>query len=212
MFEGTPSVEGKAARLYYQGEKIETPVTSSNDFHGEGESMRRELASRIPPPQKAGMKVLDIGTGFGNNVAFLSKILGDKSKIWTLDPSEDALKNAQEKLSIEGLASHVTFVKGNTEELPFESAFFDLVVSVVVLHHLRSLERALEEMLRVLKGDGGRLILIDWNREAHILPFSSRHDASDFFEPENIVSLLKTADASATMKEFSHWYIIEATK
>jgi ubiquinone/menaquinone biosynthesis C-methylase UbiE len=195
--------------LYYKGEKYESAVNNPGDFHGEGDKIRKELAKRIIP--KDGFKVLDVGTGFGINAGFLASIIQKKGKIWTLDPSEEALKNAEKTLREKGLADNVTFVNGTTEKLPFENGFFDMVVSVVVLHHLQGLEEGLSEMLRVLKKDG-RLVLVDWNGEANVLPFTSRHKKEDFFEPEVVTSLIKNCGASLTTTEFQYWYIVEAVK
>jgi len=195
--------------LYYKGEKYESALSNSGDFHGEGVNIRREIAERIF--LKDGIKVLDVGTGFGSNAGFLANIIQNKGKTWTLDPSDEALKNAEKALREKGLAYNVTFVKGTTEKLPFGNDFFDMVVSVVVLHHLQGLEGDINEMLRVLK-KGGRLVLIDWNPESHVLPFASRHQKEDFFEPEVVASLIKNRGASPTTTEFRYWYIVEAIK
>ena len=199
--------------MYYKGEKIDSQISkSSNDFHGQGERIRDELARALAIPAKKNgrsMKVLDIGTGYGHNITFLSKVLPRGRKIWTLDPSEDVLENAKKILQGE---KGITFVKGTTEELPFDDNFFDVVVSLVLLHHLKGLERGLGEMLRVLSKKG-KLILIDWNPEAHILPFTSRHKKEDFFDAEIVHSALESFSAlNLTMKKFQYWYIIEVTK
>jgi ubiquinone/menaquinone biosynthesis C-methylase UbiE len=195
--------------LYYKGEKYESSVSNPGDFHGRGENIRKELIARIVV--REGLRVLDVGTGFGSNAGFLSDILRDKGKIWTLDPSAEAIMNAEKTLREKRLGRNVTFVEGTTEKLPFEDGFFDLVVSVVVLHHLQGLEKGIKEMLRVLK-KGGRLILVDWNPESHVLPFTSRHRKEDFFEPEIVASFITNDGASPTTTEFQYWYIVEATK
>jgi ubiquinone/menaquinone biosynthesis C-methylase UbiE len=195
--------------LYYKGEKYESSISNAGDFHGEGDNIRKEIAARIFPQD--GLKVLDIGTGFGSNVGFLSNIIQNKGRIWTLDPSEEVLKNAEKALRDRGLGYNVTFVKGTTEELPFENGFFDIVVSVVVLHHLQGLEGGIKEMLRVLRKDG-RLILLDWNPESNVLPFTSRHKKEDFYEPEIVSSLMVDNGATPTTTEFQYWYIVEAVK
>jgi ubiquinone/menaquinone biosynthesis C-methylase UbiE len=195
--------------LYYKGEKYESSISNPGDFHGLGDNIRKELAARIVP--RAGLKVLDIGTGFGSNVAFLSDILRNKGKIWTIDPSAEVLRNAEKTLREKGLGDNVIFIEGTTEKLPFEDGFFDMVVSVVVLHHLQGLERGIKEMLRVLK-NGGKLVLVDWNPESHVLPFTSRHKKEDFFEPETVAALIRDDGASPTTTEFQYWYIVEAAK
>jgi ubiquinone/menaquinone biosynthesis C-methylase UbiE len=55
------------------------------------------------------------------------------------------------------------FEVGDAEELPFESASFDVVHSKDPLHHMRSPERALAEYRRVLKPSGTALI-VEGNR------------------------------------------------
>jgi demethylmenaquinone methyltransferase / 2-methoxy-6-polyprenyl-1,4-benzoquinol methylase len=195
--------------LYYKGEKYESEVSNPGDFHGEGDKIRKELAKRIFP--KDGFKVLDVGTGFGINAGFLANIIHKKGRIWTLDPSEEALKNAEKSLREKGLADNMTFVNGTTEKLPFENNFFDMVVSVVVLHHLQGLEGGISEMLRVLK-KRGKIVLVDWNGESNVLPFSSRHKKEDFFAPEVVALLIKNRGALPTTTEFQYWYIVEAVK
>ena len=195
--------------MYYKGEKYESSISNPGDFHGQGDSIRKELAARIYPQD--GLKVLDIGTGFGSNVGFLSNIIQNTGKIWTLDPSDEVLKEAEKTLREKGLGYNVTFVKGTTEKLPFEDGFFDVVVSVVVLHHLQGLEGGIKEMLRVLK-KGGRLVLVDWNTESYVLPFTSRHTKEDFFEPGIVASLIRDSGATPTTTEFQYWYIVEAVK
>jgi ubiquinone/menaquinone biosynthesis C-methylase UbiE len=48
----------------------------------------------------------------------------------------------------------------NAEQLPWDDASFDSVVSVNTFHHLERPKGVLEEMLRVLK-PGGKLVLCD---------------------------------------------------
>lgn len=47
----------------------------------------------------------------------------------------------------------------SSEELPFEEATFDCVVSTFTLCSIRQVERALEEVFRVLKPEGRFLVL-----------------------------------------------------
>ncbi len=195
--------------MYYKGEKYESSTCNQGDFHGYGDCIRKELAKRITPIH--GLRVLDVGTGFGSNASFLSGILQNKGKIWTLDPSAEVLKSAEKLLREEGLGSNVIFVEGTTERLPFEDNFFDIVVSVVVLHHLQALEMGIREMLRVLK-KGGKLILADWNPESHVLPFTSRHEKEDFFQSEAVAAIIRKEGFSPLTTEFLYWYIVEAVK
>jgi ubiquinone/menaquinone biosynthesis C-methylase UbiE len=74
------------------------------------------------------------------------------------EPSGPMLRRAQRRAAELGL--DVTFVQAPAEELPFEDASFDTVVSLVVLCSVRDPTRALAEMHRVLCS-GGRLLFIE---------------------------------------------------
>jgi ubiquinone/menaquinone biosynthesis C-methylase UbiE len=52
------------------------------------------------------------------------------------------------------------FQFANVEDLPFESEFFDRVVSTCLLHHLENPEKGINEMLRVAKKGGTIDILV----------------------------------------------------
>jgi len=198
--------------VYKKGKKVEAPVGTGCDFHGYGEEIRRQLESRIP--RKKGVKILDVGTGFGINVEFLARLLplGEK-KIWSVDPSEEVLDNAKKKIqeSIPELAADIEFVHGSADKISFEDGFFDAVINVMVLHHIEHLEESLREMTRVTKS-GGKCILIDYAPEAHKLEWTNPHYESDFFKPEGVKSCLTKLGMAAKLETFGLWYLIEATK
>lgn len=70
------------------------------------------------------------------------------------------MKNA----SAEGVADQIEFKQADVRSLPFDDASFDVIVSSGALHHIGrerfDHERAINEMLRVLK-PGGRIALWD---------------------------------------------------
>ncbi|MGI0090350.1 MAG: class I SAM-dependent methyltransferase [Nitrososphaerales archaeon] len=204
--------------LYYKGEKIDssstTPIT---DFHGYGSKIRSEILSRIPK-KRHDLRVLDVGTGFGSTVAFLAERLPKRSKIWTVDPSQEILDNVKKtKFGADGanpFKAKVEFVQANAEKLGFEDNFFDSIVSVMVLHHLEDLGAVCSQLFRVLK-KSGKLILADYRPEAgKKLDFQTRHLVSDFVRPEDVKKKLLRIGGFALVKtkSFKYWYIVEATK
>jgi ubiquinone/menaquinone biosynthesis C-methylase UbiE len=185
-------------------------TTSSNtDLHGYGEAIRKELGRRITRDKK--LKVLDVGTGFGINVAFLSSWLSKGSSIWTVDPSKEVLTNVEAALGNEG-AGRVSFVEASADDLGFADGFFDVVVSVMVLHHIESLQPALKEMARVLR-PGRTLVIVDYKPEAsHELEFTTRHEEADFFEPAAVVEGIGRIGMVGKPSDHGIWYLVEANK
>src|ERR1039457_7535868 len=116
-------------------------ASPNTDLHGYGEEIRKQIGSRIPRDKK--LKVLDVGTGFGINVAFLARWLAKGSAIWTVDPSKEVLTEVKAALDVEN-AHMVRFVVATADDLEFEDGFFDVVVSVMVLHHIEKPQPALQ--------------------------------------------------------------------
>lgn len=182
-------------------------ASNNTDLHGYGEEIRKELGSRIPRHKK--LKVLDVGTGFGINVAFLASWLAKGSAIWTVDPSKEVLTEVRAALDVEN-ARMVRFVVATADDLEFEDGFFDAVVSVMVLHHIEKLQPALKEMARVLK-PGGMMLVVDYKPEAsHELEFKTRHEKADFFKPEAVVKGMGRLGMKGKPSDFGIWYLVEA--
>jgi len=184
-------------------------ASQNTDLHGYGEEIRKELGKRIPKGKK--LKALDVGTGFGINAAFLARRLPKGSEIWTVDPSKEVLAQAKASLDGEG-PNLVNFVEASADDLDFADGFFELVVSVMVLHHLEKIQAALKEMARVLK-PGGILVVVDYKPEAsHELEFRTRHEEKDFFSPDGVVKGIGTVGMKARPSDFGLWYLVEARK
>jgi ubiquinone/menaquinone biosynthesis C-methylase UbiE len=192
--------------FHYKGEKMAV-ASSNSDLHGNGEAIRRELAERIP---RRRLKVLDVGTGFGINAAFLAKHLPAGSEIWTVDPSKEVLAKVEKELGKD--AARVRFLEASADDMGFPDGRFDAVVSVMVLHHIEGLRPALKEMARVLR-PGGVMVLVDYKPEAsHELEFKTRHEEKDFFPPAAVVAGLRRVGMEARAGHHGVWYLIEARK
>ncbi len=194
--------------MFYKGGKM-VAASPNTDLHGYGEAIRLELGRRIPRGKK--LKVLDVGTGFGINLEFLASWLSKGSAIWTVDPSKEVLTNVAATLAKDA-AGRVNFVEASADDLDFADGFFDVVVSVMVLHHIERLQPALKEIARVLR-PGGTLVIVDYKPAAsHELEFQTRHEEADFFEPAAVVKGLGRLGLAGRPSDFGVWYLVEARK
>jgi SAM-dependent methyltransferase len=93
-------------------------------------------------------RVLEVGCGTGNYIHALQDAVG--CSCWAIDPSEEMLAAARDR------SAGVVFQIGRAERLDFEPAFFDLVFSVDVIHHVDDHAAHFGEVHRVLE-PGGRV-------------------------------------------------------
>lgn len=107
-----------------------------------------ELARLVP-----GERVLDLGCGTGN-AALLAARAG--AATIGLDPSARLIGVARERAATE--RADPEFLVGQAESLPFDDAAFDVVVSVFGVIFSTEPERAISEMLRVLRPRGRALV------------------------------------------------------
>ena len=93
-------------------------------------------------------KILEVGCRSGN----LTQFYHEGNDVVGIDVDRNALIEFEKRLS---LKSH--WVDVDSEDLPFDSGSFDIVVFSEVMEHLRFPQKALAEISRVLRKDG-RLI------------------------------------------------------
>ena len=103
---------------------------------------------------KPGYHVLDIGSGTGVLLPFLTIELGSKGRIIALDFSADMLVQAQAK----SFPPIVGFVQADVLAIPLADNSVDLAICNSVFPHFRDKGRALKELARVLKSNG-RLVI-----------------------------------------------------
>ena len=99
---------------------------------------------------KRRIKVLDIGLGLGFPSIELAMRLGNSSKVYGLDPWKAGIERAKQKMRMFGL-SNVEFFEGCAEQMPFESTFFDLIVSNNGINNVQDVEKTFQECNRVSK-------------------------------------------------------------
>ena len=118
---------------------------------GSGSWYRRRALQRAG--LKAGMSVVDVGTGTGLVAREAAGIVGDSKLILGVDPSSGMIAHAK-------VPSGVRLVTGCAESIPAEEGSADFISMGYALRHVSALSAAFSEFYRVLK-PGGRVCLLE---------------------------------------------------
>ena len=118
---------------------------------------RRKAVERLKPFKNG--RYLDIGTGTGDLVF---EILHQSANVLIdgIDPSEPMLEIGRAKAEKRSVGDEVSFFAADALELPMESETYDGVISGFCFRNIERRQKALEEMLRVLK-PGGKLVVLE---------------------------------------------------
>jgi arsenite methyltransferase len=144
---------GLAERLGYPGRLLDAiPAEALASFAGVGHHL--DLAALQP-----GEAVLDLGSGSGTDVFCAAVLVGESGEVVGLDITDEQLDKATLLRDRAGF-SQVRFVEAHIEELPFEDASFDAVISNGVINLSPAKGRVVAEAARVLR-PGGRLAIAD---------------------------------------------------
>ena len=152
-----------------------------------------------------GVRVLDIATGTGN-AALAAARRG--AVVSGIDASPRLIAVARERAADEGLST--AFEVGDAQALPYGDGSFDLAVSIFGLIFAADPQRAVGELLRVLR-PGGRALLTAWIPDGPIDAMltvigravaeatGSQPGLSPWDEPDLITALVHEAEPRARL-------------
>lgn len=120
---------------------------------------RRRALQKIVIKDKS-QQILDIACGTGDFSIAIAESANPSTKIEGIDISEGMLEMMRNKLSEKGLDGRVSARLGDSEALPYGDGSFDRVTIAFGIRNFEHREKALEEILRVLK-PGGRLVILE---------------------------------------------------
>jgi demethylmenaquinone methyltransferase / 2-methoxy-6-polyprenyl-1,4-benzoquinol methylase len=124
---------------------------------GMDKAWRRKTVELLKPFR--GGRYLDIGTGTGDLVF---EILDQSVNVLIdgIDPAGRMLEIARDKAAKRGVGDAVSFFAADALDLPMESDTYDGIVSGFCFRNIERRQKALEEMMRVLK-PGGVLVVLE---------------------------------------------------
>lgn len=154
---------------------------------------------------KENNKCLDLCCGTGK----ISKLIKYPNiELYGIDISENMISIAKKEIK------NATFFLGDATKLPFNNEYFDVVITGWGLRNINNLEKAIDEIYRVLK-NGGRFVSLDmgkpkniiiknlfWFYMKHIVPiigklFTNNYDSykyfyessKNFLSPEELINI-----------------------
>lgn len=114
-------------------------------------------------------EVLDVATGTGDLAIAVQK--GTGAKVVGLDLSQQMLNVGIEKIKKIKLNDQIEMVKGDAENLPFESNKFDAVSVAFGVRNFENLTKGLAELKRVVK-NGKSVYILEFSKvEGFLAPF-----------------------------------------
>ncbi len=127
---------------------------------------------------RRGQRVLDLAAGTGDLSARFAGIVGSEGAVVVSDINAAMLEQGRERLVNDGIAGNVFYSLANAETLPFASDRFDCVTIAFGLRNVTHKERALAEMLRILR-PGGRALILEFSHPVSA-PLQKAYDIYSF--------------------------------
>jgi len=107
---------------------------------------------------RPGDRILDVGCGCGDDLRELATLVTPNGGAVGIDSSQAMIDEARQRHA--GCELPLQFERGDAGQLRWHAGYFDACRADRVFQHLPDPERALDEMLRVLK-PGGRVLVVD---------------------------------------------------
>jgi len=108
---------------------------------------------------RAGMNMLDVGTGTGLTAISVAKALLGNCRILGIEPIDAMIEKAKSNIKNEELQDIILIKKASAENVPSEDHVYDLVTCTFAIRHT-DIGKALAEFVRVLKPKG-RIVIAD---------------------------------------------------
>jgi demethylmenaquinone methyltransferase/2-methoxy-6-polyprenyl-1,4-benzoquinol methylase len=176
-YESVPSDE-KASKVAEVFHSVARRYDLMNDLMTWGLHRRWKRSAIRLSGVRRGDAALDLAGGTGDLAVRLARAVGPEGSVVLADINPWMLAEAERRLDGSPLASQISLMEADAEDLPFADTTFDVVTIGFGLRNVTNKDRAVREMLRVLK-PGGRMVVLEFSRPVAwlIRPF---YDAYSF--------------------------------
>jgi demethylmenaquinone methyltransferase/2-methoxy-6-polyprenyl-1,4-benzoquinol methylase len=149
---------------------------------------------------RKGGRVLDIAGGTADLSALFMEHAGSNGEVWLTDINNSMLTLGRDRLLDQGAA--VPVAQCDAEKLPFPADYFDCVSVAFGLRNMTHKDRALKEMLRVLR-PGGCVVVLEFSKIWK--PLQRLYDAYSF-------NLLPAMGGLVAKDRDSYRYLVESIR
>jgi demethylmenaquinone methyltransferase / 2-methoxy-6-polyprenyl-1,4-benzoquinol methylase len=149
---------------------------------------------------RKGSRVLDVAGGTGDLASLFSTRVGPQGEVWLTDINAEMLGRGRDRLLDQGRI--VPAVRCDAERLPLPDDYFHCAIVAFGLRNMTHKDRALAEMLRVVR-PGGRILVLEFSQVWK--PLQPAYDAYSF-------NLLPRLGRLVTGDADSYKYLVESIR
>ena len=159
----------------------------------------KRFAVEMSGVRKAG-RVLDVAGGTGDLSSLFASRVGEGGEVWLMDINREMLERGRDRLIDEGRVTPA--LQCDAERLPLPDEYFDCAIVGFGLRNMTHKDRALAEMLRVVR-TGGRVLVLEFSQVWP--PLRPAYDAYSF-------RLLPLLGKLVTGDSDSYRYLVESIR
>jgi demethylmenaquinone methyltransferase/2-methoxy-6-polyprenyl-1,4-benzoquinol methylase len=149
---------------------------------------------------RKGGRVLDVAGGTGDLSSLFASRVGESGEVWLTDINREMLERGRDRLINEGRV--MPALQCDAERLPLPDGYFDCAIVGFGLRNMTHKDKALAEMLRVVR-TGGRVLVLEFSQVWQ--PLRPAYDAYSF-RLLPLLGKLVTGDAD------SYRYLVESIR
>ena len=159
----------------------------------------KRFAVELSAVRKGG-RVLDVAGGTGDLSSLFVSRVGESGEVWLTDVNREMLERGRDRLINAGRVTPA--LQCDAERLPLPDGYFDCAIVGFGLRNMTHKDRALAEMLRVVR-TGGRVLVLEFSQVWQ--PLRPAYDAYSF-------RLLPLLGKLVTGDSESYRYLVESIR